>query len=332
MSSPESRPESSKPSATSAQLLAQLTTGYTLQCITYVTNLVAGQSPLVKLPLGCFAIEDAPTSQQKLSPAGTLTLLLVPASLNDVAPSSDSPDLTIMRRWVETTPAGEAPETSHLMTFQSAQICWAPGRCAILASKDRLPGLMQAAIEVNYLDAELRSVETKLADTWPQLEADMPLAFEFQEASVATRKQLRQRFQQVLELRARLARLGTYVNAPHKHPPTLATQISERLRERTQMMHRYEYVDEELAVFEEVYEMCGQRASDFMLTRSGNTLEWIIIILLSFQILLSGFEMLSTEAEAPVTATTTAPATVPASETSEAEPSASESSSSEAVQ
>ena len=59
------------------------------------------------------------------------------------------------------------------------------------------------------------------------------------------------------------------------------------------MVDRCEFLDEQIEVFEKVYDSCGQRASDFMLNRSSNMLEWIIIVLLSTQILLTGFEILT---------------------------------------
>jgi len=119
------------------------------------------------------------------------------------------------------------------------------------------------------------------------------MAFEFEASSIPQRKQLRRRFQEVLLLRAKLARLGPHVHCPHLHPPTLASQIGERLRERTRLVHRHEFLTEQVEVFERVYEMCGQKASDFMLARQGHMLEWILIILLFVATLLQVFEILS---------------------------------------
>ena len=108
------------------------------------------------------------------------------------------------------------------------------------------------------------------------------------------RRELRERFKNTMLLSARLARIGPPVHAPHIHPPTLASQVSERMRERTQMMHRHELVSEQVEVFQEVYEMCGQRASDFELATKGHTLEKIIIALLLAQLLFWGFDILTT--------------------------------------
>jgi hypothetical protein len=162
----------------------------------------------------------------------------------------------------------------------------------VLAPTDRLDAARKAVVEAAYYDAELRGIETVLAGLWPDLEADTPLAFEFNERSVRSRAKLAERFRRVLTLRARLARLTSYVLTPHIHPPTLASQIGERIRERARMANRVDALDGQLEVFEHVYESCGERASDFMLARAGHTLEWVIIVLLLSQTILLAAELL----------------------------------------
>jgi hypothetical protein len=222
-----------------------------------------------------------------------LTLLSIQAAPRLESNEHEAEALVRMQHWVAAGASHHDTSPPQVVTLQGAHLCWSAGRVAILAQPERLEAVRRAVIEVAYYEGELRDIERTIGEEWPQLEADMPLAFEFEQRSIGKRKQLRKRFQQVLTLRARLARIGPYVHSPHQHPPTLASQIGERLRERTRMMHRHEFVGEQIEVFQNVYEMCGQRASDFMLTRSGNTLEWVIIILLLTQILLYGFEMLS---------------------------------------
>lgn len=224
-----------------------------------------------------------------------LLILAVP-SLPAADTSQVNPDaevlLTQLRIWVEAAAiAGQPP--SHLMILQGAQIFWNQGRLAILAPAERWETIRTALIEAAFYEAELRDIEHALGTAWPQLEADAPLAFEFEERAVSKRKKLQQRFQQVLLLRARQARIAPQVHNPHVHPPTLASQVGERFRERMRLAHRHEILAEQLEVFERIYEACGQRASDFVQTRSSNTLEWVIIVLLVTQLLLGGFEVLT---------------------------------------
>lgn len=209
--------------------------------------------------------------------------------VSEFQPSTEQ--LAQARYWVDSVLTPGQP--SQLLTLQGVQIFWSPRRIACLAAAERLDMVLKAVLEPTCYESELRTLESTLAGVWSQLECDLPLAFEFNERSVPRRKQLQQRFQQVLMWRSRLARISPLVHCPYVYPPTLASQIGERIRERSRMESRYEFLDEQIEVFEQVYEMCGDRASNYMLTRSGNLLEWIIIVLLCAQLLLSAFEILT---------------------------------------
>ncbi len=218
---------------------------------------------------------------------GELLVLAVPATVDE------EPDLLAeIRDWADPPTAG-AERTGQLLMLQGAQVVWTPARLAVVAIPDRLHAVRNAAVEVAYYDAELGAIETELASLWPELEADTPLAFAFAEQSVRLRRQLAARFRRVFTLRTRLARIAPFVLAPHAHPPTLATQLNERLRERVRMAHRVESLDTQLEVFERVYEGCGQKASEYLIARTGHTLEWIIIVLLLAQTILVTVELLS---------------------------------------
>jgi hypothetical protein len=218
---------------------------------------------------------------------GELLVLAVPTTGDE-----DLDLLAEIRDWADPPTAG-AERTGQLLTLQGAQVFWTSARLAVVASPDRLQAVRNAAVEVAYYDAELSAIETELASLWPELEADTPLAFAFAEQSVRLRRQLAERFRRVVILRARLARITPHVLAPHAHPPTLATQLNERLRERARMAHRVESLDTQLEVFERVYEGCGQKASDYMIARTGHTLEWVIIVLLLAQTVLVAVDLLS---------------------------------------
>jgi uncharacterized Rmd1/YagE family protein len=55
---------------------------------------------------------------------------------------------------------------------------------------------------------------------------------------------------------------------------------------------RLDVAERQIEAFERVYDMCGQRSSDFMLARSGHILEWIIIILLAVQTILTVIDLI----------------------------------------
>jgi hypothetical protein len=278
------------------RLLAELPDGWSIEQIAYVAQPTADSDVLFRFPAsipvcavrvesGSIVDSDAQTS---LGPM----LLIIPVDVDRPLNGAQANLLETMQSWVD---LGQPPgiQPSHLMTFQGVQICWSISRIAIFATSQRIPSIRNTVIEASYYETELCKVEASLGQSWPLLEADMPLAFEFNQQSIPKRKQLRDRFRQILQQQAHMARIGPYVHAPHMYPPTLASQISERLRDRTRMMHRHEFLDDQLEVFHTVYESCAQRSSDFMLAKSGHTLEWIIIVILLVQTLFSVVEMMA---------------------------------------
>jgi hypothetical protein len=256
--------------------------------IAFAAESAVGETVLAELPAAIGRRAVVIGTDPAATPArGELLVLAVPAT------GDEDPDLLAETRdWADPPTAG-AERTGQVLTLQGAQVFWTPARLAVVATPDRLHAARNAAIEVAYYDAELSAIETDLATLWPELEADTPLAFAFAEQSVRLRRQLAARFRRVFTLRARLARIAPFVLAPHAHPPTLATQLNERLRERVRMAHRVESLDTQLEVFERVYEGCGQKASEYMIARTGHTLEWVIIILLLAQTVLVVVELLS---------------------------------------
>jgi hypothetical protein len=297
--------------------LATFPDGTVLQRIAFTDKPLSGQEVLLSFlpPIHQYAVILANDAASIEGQKEVLTLLVIPVSpsaTDTQIQGSPNENLGQVQHWVEASEGSNAT-AAQWMTFQGTQICWTPQRCAILGATERLESLKRAVVEVYYYESELRRIERALGESWPAMEADIPLAFEFHENSLSKQKALQQRFQQVAVLRARLARLGPFVYSPHLHPPTLASQIAERFRERTRMMHRHEFLGEQLEVFERVYEMCGQRSSDFKLARTGHMLEWTIILLLVAQLLLSAFESITSLAPSSTVPAVTVPAvTVPA--------------------
>jgi hypothetical protein len=291
MSQPNATADSYSQSPHSAGWLNHLPPGWSLSRVAFVTQPTNQQQVLFSLPIPLQGAAILLSADGKSTSDGlpTIDVLSIPTSIEA---TSDEATLAAAEGWLNAT-AVSGDEPSLRMTLQAAQIMWRPGRLAMIAPADRLIAMRDALLTAAYLEAELAGIERALGAAWPQLEADVPHAFEFAAAALSQRRRLRQRFQDALLLRAKLARLGPHVHAPHLHPPTLASQVAERFRDRTRLAHRHEFLDEQLQVFERVYENCGQRASDFTLTRSGNALEWIVILLLLTQTLLLVFDLLS---------------------------------------
>jgi len=207
-------------------------------------------------------------------------------------PTSEGDLPSAVRQWIDADPLSEG-RPALWTAFQGTHICWSTGRCAILAPTERLESLRKVILEAGKHERELQAIERSVSQCWPALESDAPLAFEFGERSLARRNELQERLAQAVILRSRLARISPYLLSPLEHPPTLASQVAERMRERLCMTSRFDALGAQLDVIRDTYEMCGQRASDFFLARTGHQLEMVIIVLLAAQLLLWAFEYLT---------------------------------------
>jgi hypothetical protein len=259
--------------------------------VAFVEKGQSGQQVLLVLPATVSRVAVTIGGEAAGSTTGSpvdLQVLTIPASKHDEAGL-----LAAARDWAGSDRGDAADSPVGLMTLQGAQVFWTSRRVAIIAPADRLEALRRSLVEAFWYQSELLDLERSLADLWPQMELDLPLAFAFEEQAIRQKRELQDRFQQVLRIRARLARLRPFVHCPHLYPPTLASQVNERFRERNQMIHRHDFLHEQVQVFGDVYDACGQRASEFIQSRTGHMLEWGIVILLGVEVLLMGFDLLT---------------------------------------
>jgi hypothetical protein len=222
-----------------------------------------------------------------------LTLILIQQS----ATAESASLVQQVQIWFDsTTPTGTSglgPVNSILLPLQGVHIIWQPHRAVIVTDQHRMQAVCHSLIEATYYEQTLRKIERAVDQGWQQTQSDSAFAFEFSERNMPHKKSLESRFQQVLALRIELARLTPQILVPHVYPPTIASQIGERLRDRTRMPERLELLDEKLSAQERVYDHCVQRTGEYLVARKGHMLEWVIIILLSLQSILWIIEVLS---------------------------------------
>ena len=180
-----------------------------------------------------------------------------------------------------------------LLGLQGAHLVAAPGFLAVLAAPERLAVAERAAVEACITEAELRRVEAGIAGAWAPLRAVAPAAFEVTPETLSQREELKERYGELLDLRRTWSELGPRVMVPHVYPPTLASQIGERLRERLRLYERYELLDPALVAQEQVHALVAERVGESLNARKGHALEWAIILLLGAEVLLLLLEVLA---------------------------------------
>ena len=97
-----------------------------------------------------------------------------------------------------------------------------------------------------------------------------------------------------MSLAGKLSRLSPRIHLAPEHPPTLAGQLGERLRERSRLIVREEFTGEQLDTMIRLYETTGQRVSEYVLAQREYVLIWAIVFLLAAEIVLLLVDLLST--------------------------------------
>ncbi len=182
---------------------------------------------------------------------------------------------------------------SVLLSFSGVTLLWHPDQLVLVGPPDRIAIARDAALSAHYYEMQVRQLESNIDQAWEQTHKDAPLAFEFGERAIGRLPNLSHQFQEILSWRTCYARLAPQILVPHVHPPTLASQIGERFRERLRLEERLEHIDTKLEAQERVYELCSHRSSEYMVARTGHQLEWIIILLLLVQTVMWIIEMLA---------------------------------------
>ncbi|MFM8892393.1 MAG: hypothetical protein ACKOTB_12365, partial [Planctomycetia bacterium] len=102
-------------------------------------------------------------------------------------------------------------------------------------------------------------------------------------------------YREAVSIGRRLALLAPAVHTPPLHPPTLASQVGERLRERARLVERHEFAVAQADLAERVSESCSHRAGDARVARQQTALEWAIVVLLLIQSVLLVVDLLARE-------------------------------------
>ncbi|MDA0256046.1 MAG: hypothetical protein O3A18_14325, partial [Planctomycetota bacterium] len=188
---------------------------------------------------------------------------------------------------------GSATPPLVAVPLYGCHVIWATGRGAVIGPAERLPQLRATLAAFARCEDRLREAERQAAALLDAARDDAPLAFNLTARSLARQQAFAARFGETIDLRRRLAVLAPTVHAPPVHPPTLGSQLAERLRDRTRLPDRLELVTERVEIAGDVYEACGQRAGDLAIARRQIGLEWAIVVLLVIQTALIVVELLS---------------------------------------
>jgi len=213
-----------------------------------------------------------------------------PAGLNAVPDATDD----VIRHWLTAASATQAAVVS--VPLYGCHVAWTAGRAAVHGPRDRLAALEEAVGEFADVEAELRAVEARGKALLEALDTDLAMSLAIEPHVPDRRAESAARHREAVAVARRLAVLAPLAHAPPLHPPTLASQLGERLRERTRLVERHEFATQRAELAERVAEACGQRALEVGIARRQIGLEWAIVILLVVQTVLLVVELLAQRA------------------------------------
>ena len=227
-------------------------------------------------------------SLRRLPLSATAAIDLLAVAVEAAADTGGPPEsvANIIREWTTTQsldPAVGVSPAPIVVPLYGCLVAWSAGRAAVVGPGERLGQLEEAVADFATHEATLRDAEQRATALLDTIEADAGAAFEIDHASGDRRIELSARYREAVAVGRRLAIVAPAVHAAPVHPPTLASQLGERLRERARLVERHELAVGRADLAERVAEACGQRAADSSFARRQTGLELAIVVLLVVQ-------------------------------------------------
>jgi len=253
-----------------------------------------GSRPSPNLPAA------AAVSRRPLSESESLEILALPtaaagdAADGGIAPGPDG-SIDMLRAWVSEGP-GAAAAPAVVVPLYGCLVIWAPGRAALVGTAEQIGQLAAAVVEFAGHEAALRAAERRAAALLDAVTDEAAHGFSLDGEPVPRPVGPAEQYRESVALGRALALLAPVVHAPPVHPPTLANQLGERLRDRTRLAERHGLAVDRAELAERVAEARGQRALDVGIARRQTALEWAIVVLLVVQTVLLVVDLLARRA------------------------------------
>jgi hypothetical protein len=201
-------------------------------------------------------------------------------------PLSAAPQMAAFdAEWLAKANGPSSPPPVHIKV-RGVELIWRPGRALLQCDPGQTEALLSALVEFAYYERELRRIETEIAAAWAELEQDKGLAFNVSRADLKRGEVVGERMSRALDRRIRMARIEPHLYQTDAAAPATSQKLGAELRDQARIESRLETVDAQIEVFEDIYEMGGQRMGEFRASQEEHLLEWIIILLLAGELLL----------------------------------------------
>jgi hypothetical protein len=141
--------------------------------------------------------------------------------------------------------------------------------------------ILAALVHFAFYEGELRRLEAEIRQDWPLVERDLPLTHQVGPADLKRWPDANRMVRLTALRRVRLTRLDLYLS---KVPAHLAGNVrkvyAELLLWNAELPDRYIAMDDQIEIFEDLYESANDRLSEYSYFRREFIVEaWIVVIL-----------------------------------------------------
>ncbi len=208
--------------------------------------------------------------------------------------STEEPSESHLNECLDWIKASQSCDRPIILELYGTLVIWTPSRMVLVTTPRHFKKAEHAVLDFTTTAFELEAIEQALPSAWEHYENDIPNGFSFHDPDRESTAALAHRYKQAMSLAGRLSRLSPHIHLAPEHPPTLAGQLAERLRDRSRLVDREEFAGEQIDTIIRLYETAGQRVSEYGLAQREYVLIWMIVFLLAAEIILLLVDLLST--------------------------------------
>jgi len=197
-------------------------------------------------------------------------------------------DFSVYESWLRQE--GSDGETGVIVDLSLAdRILWRPGRAVMLGSSERQQETAAALAVFAFFEAQLRDLESGIRQRWIRAHQDMDLTTQITRKSLAEWPRVAEITKWATASRMKFAALDTSLDLPADSLTPRARRVVGELANMTRIRDRLRGVDDQLEVFEDLYELANDRLSEFSHYQGEYRLEvWIVLILVAEVLLMVG--------------------------------------------
>ncbi len=183
--------------------------------------------------------------------------------------------------WMQAPPGDPFAVQPIDLTLRNDRVLWRPGRALVLGAPDRMKEILLALVHFAFYEGEMRRLEQEIREAWPLVERDLPLTHQVSRDELKRWPDANRMVLLSAQWRVRLTRLDLYLSkVPAQLTGNVRKVYAELLLWNAELPDRYIALDDQIEIFQDLYESANDRLSEYAYFRKEFIIEaWIVVIL-----------------------------------------------------